>query len=239
MSNDPNPAEEAGTAHPGRTPPYVSFQTFLSLIEDLKTHGLAPRIDRSVLKRFSGGVGSQLLAAIRMLALVTSKDEPTPALKALVDTYGTDGFKTEMRKVIEVSYPFLDGLDLTSATPSMFAEAFRNGTNAKEDVLRKCRTFYLHAARYCGIPLGSRLEPNTARRGRPPGGGVRRRTRTKLHDAAAENAMSAAAPLHHTSSYEDRLLDKFPAFDPAWPDNLKQSWFDGFKQFQEMSRKDR
>lgn len=55
--------EEVKSGPAPRTPPYVSFQTFLTLIEELKTNGLPPQIDRSVLRRFAGGVQSQLFLA--------------------------------------------------------------------------------------------------------------------------------------------------------------------------------
>lgn len=37
------------------------------------------------------------------------------------------------------------------------------------------------------------------------------------------------------------LLSKFPSFDPAWPDEVKIKWFDGFNelmaQFKKISEK--
>ena len=67
-------------------------------------------------------------------------------------------FAERLRAVIEATYPHVLKLDLMNATPSMFAEAFKVGTDAKEDVLRKCRTFFLHAAKDVGITLGPRIE---------------------------------------------------------------------------------
>src|SRR5688572_22472920 len=65
--------EDAGP--PSRTPPYVAYKTFLTLIEDLKSVGVPPRFDRSVLKRFSGGVGAQLLMALRSLGLMNEQNQ--------------------------------------------------------------------------------------------------------------------------------------------------------------------
>ena len=53
-----------------RTAPYTSYRTFNTFIEDLREHGVPSRIDRSVLPRFSGVVGGQLMHALRFLGLI-------------------------------------------------------------------------------------------------------------------------------------------------------------------------
>ena len=152
-----------------KTPPYVAFKTFNTLIEDLKEHGLPTQIDRSVLRRFSGGVGSQLVSALRALRLITDDNKPTTWLQALVAAHGTDEYKTQIRNVLATGYPYLGGLDLRTATPSQFAEAFKL-TGAKEEVLRKSRTFYLHAAQFAGVEVGSRLLAGGTGPRKPAGG---------------------------------------------------------------------
>lgn len=182
-----------GVSAPGRTPPYIAFKTFLTLIEDLKTNGLPPQVDRSVLKRFSGGVGSQLQMGLRSLGLTDDKNRPTEDFRRLVETNDPEEFKILLKPTIERSYPFLEGLDLRTATPTMFADAFKKGLSAKEDVLRKCRTFYLHAAQHVGIEIGPRLL--NASFPRPPNaGGVRRKARSKSTPApTSESEVSQPA----------------------------------------------
>lgn len=150
-----------------RTPPYVAFKTFGTLIEDLNEHGIPSVIDRSVLRRFSGGVGSQLISALKALRLIDESNRPTPQLPLLVQAHGTDGYKDAVATVLRDAYPYLANLDLTTATPTQFADAFRV-TGAKEDVLRKSRTFYLHAAQFAGVPIGSRLTSGSAPRTTAP-----------------------------------------------------------------------
>ena len=157
--------EQVGSASVVRTPPYVSFRTLETLIEDLKANGLPPQMDRSVLRRFSGGVGTQLLMGMKSLGLVTDDNKPTDQLDLWVSSHGSEDFKTAVRISLEGAYPFLSKLDLKTATPSMFAQAFKDGTNAKEDVLRKCRTFYLHAAQFAGIEIGPRIANGRVPRG--------------------------------------------------------------------------
>lgn len=161
-----------------KTPPYVAFRTFTTLIEDLKEHGLPTQIDRSVLRRFSGGVGSQLVSAMKALRLIDDDNRPTDALVPLVEAAGTDAYKDAVRVMLVEGYPYLRNLDLQIATPAQFAEAFK-ATGAKEDVLRKSRTFYLHAAAFAGVTIGSRLLAGSAPRKAPAGNGAPRKKPAK------------------------------------------------------------
>ena len=66
-----------------------STATFKTFIEDLHEHGVPSRIDRSVLTRFSGIVGTQLMHALRFLSLVEDKK--------------LEGFEVEVRAQREAS----------------------------------------------------------------------------------------------------------------------------------------
>lgn len=228
-----------------RTPPYVSWRTFLTLLSEFKTNGLPPQVDRSVLKRFAGGMQGQLLLALRSLDLIDAENKPKPRLKGIVDAYETDAFQGEMRAIMSSTYPYVFKLDLMSATPTMFADAFKDNTDAKEDVLRKCRTFFLHAAKELGIPLGPRIEKATFPRAK--GNGVKRAKpvpKGKAEEASASDVGGAASTntgQTGQTNVVDKLLGKFPDFDPAWPDEIKKQWFDGFQRFMEgagMNKKD-
>src|SRR5262245_45021417 len=129
MSTQPD--EHASSSSAVRTPPYVAYKTFLTLLDDLKTNGVPPQFDRSALGRFSGGVGAQLLMALRSLGLINEQNQPTTKLAALVKAYGSPDFNSVMKDTLRHGYPFLNSVDLMTATPSMFADAFKNGTGAK------------------------------------------------------------------------------------------------------------
>lgn len=218
---------DADTPKAGRTPPYVSFKSLLTLVEELKTNGIPPQIDRSVLSRFSGGLGSQLVMAMKSLGMVTEDNKPTPRGVAAIKAFGTDMFAIELRPLIEQAYPFLRGIDLSEATPSMFATAFKTGTGAKEDVLRKCRTFFIHAAQYVGIPIGPRILSGSVPRSSTPGA-VKRKPRTPKTPPADKVKEQQQHHTTTTSSVAQTLLAKFPEFDPSWSDDLKAKWFDGY-----------
>ena len=146
---------QAGT---GKTPPYVAFRTFLTLLDDFRAHGMPPQIDSSVLKRFSGSAGAQLVQALKYLGYVDNQKKCLPLFKEAVDSYKTDQFPEHLKRVLIAAYPFLAELNLLTATPGMFSEAFRKNFSAKEDVQRKSRTFYIHAATAAGVELGPRLK---------------------------------------------------------------------------------
>jgi len=73
----------------GNTPPYVSYPSFKTLLGELHEHDVPSRIDRSVLRRFSGIVGTQLLTTLRFLHLIDEQSHPTPRLGELVVAFGT------------------------------------------------------------------------------------------------------------------------------------------------------
>lgn len=230
------PAQEEQEPGPagGKTPSYVAYSTFKTLLEDLNVNGLPPQIDRSVLKRFSGGVQSQLIPALKYLGLISADSKPTLRLKVLVDAYGTDHYAVELRKVLEASYPFVHAINLKTATPTMFADAFKEGTGAKEDVLRKCRTFYLQAAKEAGIEMGPRLQ--NMKSVRAPSNGpkpTKRVARAPKHKEKQTPPPPGADPT--SKSHQAILLEKFPPFDPAWPDDIKSKWFEGYERLLKMS----
>jgi hypothetical protein len=231
-------AEEQTTAQAAhgevRTPPYIAFKTFLTFMEDLKAHGLPPQIDRSVIKRFSGGVGSQLLMGVRSLHLIDDSKRPTSFLAQLHKSFGTDQFKPDLEVVLRHAYPFLNKIDLRTATPSMFADAFSSGTNAKTDVLKKCRRFFLQAAEYSGMEIGPRLAAGSHSVSNGSAAPARKRAvKTPRPDSQTpekESHRRNKIQNTPTSSMVDKLLDKFPKLDPNWPDDIKAKWFEGFQK---------
>jgi hypothetical protein len=198
------------TASPSvRTPPYISFKTFQTLLDELKTNGVPPQIDRSVLQRFAGGVQGQLMSALKSLVLIDDNNRPTDKLIILVRNFQTDKFKPTLENLLRESYPYIFNLDLMNATPAMFAKAFSDYSDAKEDVLRKSRTFFLHAAKEIGIPLGSRIENAKFPRSRN-GGSSRRPKHLRAHSEVKDDS-NPNSPLQPSAitekALEYRLVD--------------------------------
>lgn len=156
-------------------PPYIPFSTFLTLLKHLKTDGLPPQIDRSVLSKFPGSVQAQLKVALRTLGLM-EENKPTDELEALVNALETPDFEPLLLALLRRTYPYIFALDLMTATPTMFADAFKV-TGAREDVSRKCRTFFLHAAKRAGVPMGNRILTGSVPRA--PSTGAKRKPKAK------------------------------------------------------------
>lgn len=188
-------------AHGGRTPPYISFSTFLTFLKALKTDGVPPQIDKSVLSKLSGGVQGQMKLALRSLGLMEG-DKPTEHLETLVEAYETPAFEELLLERLKAVYPYVFKLDLMTATPTMFADAFKI-TGAKEDVLRKCRTFFLHAAKRAGVPMGNRILTGSVPRS--TNGAAKRKP--KVPKAKEEAPVLEERDVQRTQTISDKALE--------------------------------
>jgi hypothetical protein len=139
------------------TPPYTSYRTFKTFIEELREHGVPSRIDRSVLTRFSGVVGTQLMHALRFLGLIEDHGRPTQGLKELVSAYGGAHWPERFSELLRQVYAPMFAIDLETATPSHFSEAFRKAFPAADAVVQKCVTFFLYAAADAGVKISGRI----------------------------------------------------------------------------------
>jgi Family of unknown function (DUF5343) len=140
-----------------RTPPYTSFRTFKTFIQDLHEQGVPSRIDRSVLTRFSGVVGTQLMHALRFLGLIEENGRPTGRLKELVNADSAGRWAETFLELLRQEYAPMFAIDLETATPSHFNEAFRKAFPAADAVVQKCVTFFLYAASDAGVKVSGRV----------------------------------------------------------------------------------
>src|SRR5271166_2979904 len=182
------PGGSSEQAKSTRTPPYTSYRTFRTFIEDLREHGVPSRIDRSVLTRFSGVVGTQLMHALRFLGLIEDHGRPTQRLKELVNAHGAAHWPERFSELLRHVYAPMFAIDLETATPSQFNEAFRKAFPAADAVVQKCVTFFLYAAIDAGVPISGRVM-----KGRKPRSPTPRRKRPAAPSPAWEP--EAAPPL--------------------------------------------
>src|SRR5271157_944500 len=151
------PGGSSEQAKSTRTPPYTSYRTFRTFIEDLREHGVPSRIDRSVLTRFSGVVGTQLMHALRFLGLIEDHGRPTQRLKELVNAHGEGHWPERFSELLRQVYAPMFAIDLETATPSHFNEAFRRAFPAADAVVQQCVTFFLYAANDAGVKISGRV----------------------------------------------------------------------------------
>lgn len=141
------------------SPPYISFRTFLNLIERLAESGIPQHIDRSYWKPFlSGSLGPQVMAALRFFVLITGADnEPTPDLEHLVED--KEQRKQIFEKMLRKYYaPVFADVDLARTTTGFLEKTFTKCYKLSPETRRKSITFFLHAAQYVGFPLSSHLK---------------------------------------------------------------------------------
>lgn len=153
-------ADQEQTAGRGTSAPYTSFPSMKTLVKSLKEHGVPGRIDRSVLGNFSGAVGSQLMTAMKFLRLTDAGGHPTEELKSLASAYGTDDWPGTLGGVVRDAYQPIFQLNLETASPSQFNEAFRRAYPGTDEVQRKCITFFLSAANDAQIKISAYIMKN-------------------------------------------------------------------------------
>jgi len=212
-------------------PPYVSYATFKNTLEGWRQSVLPSRVDRSTISWLAGGVQTQLISALKFLGLVNEQGVPTADFKALVE--GDDASRKEtLKKVIETNYDFVltGGLDLQRATEAQLGEKFKE-KDVAGDTVRKCQSFFIMLCEDAGIAFGPHI------RGRNKGAGTasrvapsRRKYKKRSEEPSGGAGSAEVLPASVPKTTHQMLLDKFPPFDPAWPDPIKTKWFEGFEK---------
>jgi hypothetical protein len=210
-----------------RSPPYVSYRSFLTLLEELQ-RGCPARIDRSYWgDKFSGSTGTQLMSALRFLNLIDSSGIPTRQLIDLVGSRGTTRSEI-LKKVSQESFTFLgsNSFESDKATYSQLEEVFNEFYQVDRDVARKCIKFFTELANDAGISLSpfitKKSRQTTIVEKVPKRNGIR----TTQHAIVPQSVEF----LPHTTSWKELLLMKFPNFDPTWPNDVQIKWFEAFDE---------
>jgi len=230
-----------------KIPPYVAYKTLVSFLETLKA-SVPPHVDRSLMGRYSGSAKSQLLQSLQYLGLITDAGTAAPALKKLVAAMDNESdYERELGDVLRTAYPFLfaesgDTFDLASSTYGQLEQKFQE-TRATGDTVRRCTAFFLNAAKVAKLPLSPHIS-DRARRPRASETKNKRPRKGKAVPPFGDTERSSVAPerppipplslVPGPDPRQERwqmLLAKFPDFDPAWPEDLKRTWFKDFDRF--------
>ncbi len=214
-----------------RSPPYVSYKSFTTLIEDLKNQGVPARLDRSYWgEKFSGSTGTQLMSALRFLELVDANGLPSPTLKELVKTKPNERGEI-LKKISHNSFMFLKStsFEAESATYSQLEEVFKEEYNVDKDVARKCIKFFVGIVVDAGIPLSPYItKKSISSRSKNLVEKIPKRTGTRTNHHAKIPANMELIP--HQTTWKELLLSKFPSFDPSWPNDVQLKWFEAFDE---------
>jgi hypothetical protein len=220
-------------------PPYVPYRTFQTFLEFLFDEGIPERIDKTVWgPRFSGSSGTQLMTALKVLDLVDNAGHPSEELELLVRAEGDDR-RTLLTRILERFYVPVFELDLARASKGQFHEAFRSfGT--KEGVLTKCEAFFIRAAQAAGIELSKRILVGRHGASRARSAPAPARQRAAAPPAASPAKSVAVAPAEIVTpagsvrlELADRILAKYPDFDPTWDATVQAKWLEGMTRLYE------
>jgi hypothetical protein len=158
MSND--------IAASDKVPVYLSFKTFRAAIQNLRTHGLPAAIDRSTFDSRSGQEQTQIISALKFLALIDESNRTQQALRDLKEARENSGEeKALLSELLRQRYAKVFALDLENTTPNALEVAIGEygATGTTRD---RAVRFFIKAAEYAGIKLSTRLTKGL--RSRPP-----------------------------------------------------------------------
>ncbi len=222
-------------------PPYVPHRTFTTFLELLSFRGIPDRIDRSVFdSRFSGSAASQISSALRSLKLVDTDGKPRQALVQLVNAKGEERRRGKAAILREVYKPLFK-LDLAHATRRQLRTALREfGTT--DSMLVKCEAFFIQAAQDAGIPLSHhilshrtravrtrRQAPSSSSDSAPVAPVSREEAKSSVANDAPDDAAGAAILL----TLAEKVLEKYPNFDPTWSREAQENWMSGLERLSE------
>ncbi|MGE5111907.1 MAG: hypothetical protein ACM3JB_13685 [Acidobacteriaceae bacterium] len=140
-------------------PPYLPFKTFLSSLDTL-SHGVPPKIDRSLWRSQSGVTQGLIMHAYRFLYLVDEEesDAATEHLEKMAKN--PDQRPALLRERLNAHYhEILDNpeIDITKMSMKMLDSEFEQSYAVSGATKQKAITFFLKAAKYADVPLSPYL----------------------------------------------------------------------------------
>lgn len=139
---------------------YVSFGTFVSVINRLAGRPLRKVLDRKRCGTFSNSTWAQLCGSLRALKLLDERGAPTVSMKSLL----VEDHKPVLAKILQENYRELFAADLSRINSARVNQILAHTTGVTGETLRKAVSFFLGAARYCGVQLSSELRSRIRRR---------------------------------------------------------------------------
>lgn len=200
-------ASTSDQAHrPALTPPVLPFRYFKLAIERLKAAGNLPhRIDRSAWssKQFLAS-GTQIAPAFQFLRLTDDSGRPLEALVATIASFGTETWREQLGRILGGAYVDVFALGIYKATPRDILVLFRRHYRLDAVSGRMAVSFFVHATREAQIDVGP------------------------FFSAATKQPLpkSGAIP----NEFRTTMLERLPAFDEAWSDDLKLAWLTAFNE---------
>lgn len=209
-------------------PPYISFAQLLNVLERMAQEGVPGRIDRSYLATWSGSAQAQFLKAAESVGLRDEHGRPTDTLKRLVAE--PDARPAIIGEILREHYAGAIALG-EDATSAQLDEVFREFPGISGSTTRKAITFYLHAAKFAGIPTSKFF---TAGRGTGSGSSGARAPRAR--NTRRERQVTSDPPeipkpaAKVVPALIGALVGKLPAGDDGWTQGEARAWLSLMEQ---------
>lgn len=188
------------------SPPTIPFRFFRIAIADFKAAGALPdRIDRSTWpNKRAVGTSEQIVSAFQFLDLADEDARPSDRLSELVACFGTPEWPHKVRAMIERAYGGLIELGLDRSSSKGAMDLLKRHYGLDPQRARTATAFYVHASKDADAPLSPFIAATP-----------KQQVRKKL---------GAQAP-----SQTD-LLERLPAYDATWSEDVKIAWLAAFKE---------
>lgn len=157
------------------TAPYVSWGSFINLLDRMEQESIPARIDRHYLSNMAGSTQAHLVKALREFDLVDDGKHPTDDLKELVPK---EGRPEKIAELIRDHYQAALSLG-DNASQSMLEDVFTEQYNVQGSTRRKSIAFFLAAAKFADVPVSRFFKtPKRSPTNGPKTGRARKRQET-------------------------------------------------------------
>lgn len=189
-------------------PPELSFRQFRLALRALAEMEQLSGIELEAWRRqFGPAATGQIVSAFHFLGLVDERGDGSPELAVLGHSLIADRWATPLEMTLRRAYAPIFELQLGQTVLSELNQRFEQIYQLGPTRRRKCVEFFLNALRETDVLLSPSL------------------TSRNFGAVARLQQRKESAPQAH-----EILADKLPAFDPNWPDAVKERWFEGFSK---------
>jgi hypothetical protein len=219
-------------------PPYGPPGNLETVIETWRDRSMPEQVTKEWLERIglSPNLASRNLHGLRYLGLINEAGYTTEVAERLRVTPAEE-LPSMLEGVVRKAYAKIFAIrDPSVDARSRVDDAFRHETpSGQRSRMVAC---FLGLCAMAGIPL---KEAPPARETRNRVGQPRKKAETRTTTTTpVERPTTPSSPEGAGGSAKTAvalLLAKFPDFDPAWPDAVKEKWFDGFARLQDELKK--